>query len=184
MATADSVKAKIQGLIASANAKTGNTDADLTTAVNALITGFGQGGGGSSGGAEWKKVVSYTPTSATYLTTMLFDNLELTASYSSGIIISYGNSDTATQSGNFMGVFVYTPTEIQCFVQGANNGSIGQYGGLKYTRSGQGAGGLFGAQNVGSVRSGYVIVGATYNVYECSLPDEFAEKIMWFSTEG
>ena len=45
MATADSVKAKIQGLIASANAKTGNTDANLTTAVNTLIDGFGQGGG-------------------------------------------------------------------------------------------------------------------------------------------
>lgn len=44
MATADSVKTKIQGLIASANAKTGNTDADLTTAVNTLIDGFGQGG--------------------------------------------------------------------------------------------------------------------------------------------
>ena len=48
MVTADSVKVKIQGLIASANAKTGNTDADLTTAVNALIAGFGQGGGDHS----------------------------------------------------------------------------------------------------------------------------------------
>lgn len=46
MATADSVKAKIQGLIDQSNAATGNTDADLTTAVNSLIAGFGQGGGG------------------------------------------------------------------------------------------------------------------------------------------
>lgn len=45
MATADSVKAKIQGLIASANSKTGNNDADLTTAVNTLISGFGLGEG-------------------------------------------------------------------------------------------------------------------------------------------
>lgn len=44
MATANSVKAKIQGLITAANAKTGSTDADLTTAVNTLIDGFGQGG--------------------------------------------------------------------------------------------------------------------------------------------
>lgn len=38
MATADSVKAKLQGLIDKSNATTGNTDADLTTAVDALIT--------------------------------------------------------------------------------------------------------------------------------------------------
>lgn len=46
MATAESVKGKIQGLIDSANAATGNTDADLSTAVGSLIAGFGQGGGG------------------------------------------------------------------------------------------------------------------------------------------
>lgn len=51
MATADSVKAKMQGLIDSANAKTGGNDATLTGAVNTLIAGFGQGGG-SSGGAS------------------------------------------------------------------------------------------------------------------------------------
>ena len=43
MATADSVKAKLQGLIAKANATTGNQDADLTTAVDALVDGFGSG---------------------------------------------------------------------------------------------------------------------------------------------
>lgn len=44
MATADSVKAKIQSLISKANSKTGRTDTDMTTAVNALISGYGQGG--------------------------------------------------------------------------------------------------------------------------------------------
>ena len=48
MATAQSVKAKIQGLIASANTKTGNTDENLTAAVNALMAGFGQESGGGS----------------------------------------------------------------------------------------------------------------------------------------
>lgn len=47
MATADSVKAKMQGLIDSANAKTGGNDTTLTAAVNALIAGFGSGGGGT-----------------------------------------------------------------------------------------------------------------------------------------
>ena len=46
MVTAESVKAKLQGLIATANATTGNADADLTAAVGALVAGFGQGGGG------------------------------------------------------------------------------------------------------------------------------------------
>ena len=45
MVTADSVKAKMQGLIDSANAKTGGNDTTLTAAVNALIAGFGSGGG-------------------------------------------------------------------------------------------------------------------------------------------
>lgn len=46
MATAESVKSKLQGLISKANAKTGKNDADLTDAVNTLVSGYGQGGGG------------------------------------------------------------------------------------------------------------------------------------------
>lgn len=45
MATADSVKAKIQSLIAKANTTTGKSDTDLTSGVNSLIAGYGQGGG-------------------------------------------------------------------------------------------------------------------------------------------
>lgn len=44
MATADSVKEKIQELIEKANDATGNTDTDLTSAIDALVAGFGQGG--------------------------------------------------------------------------------------------------------------------------------------------
>lgn len=47
MATAASVKAKLQALIAKANAKTGNTATDITSAVNQLVAGYGQGGGTS-----------------------------------------------------------------------------------------------------------------------------------------
>ena len=36
-----SVKSKIQALITAANAKTGKSDADLTTAVQSLIDGYG-----------------------------------------------------------------------------------------------------------------------------------------------
>lgn len=59
MATAASVRAKIQNLIATANEATGNADTDLTTAVDALIAGFGTGGDGGGGAA---KVTEYVIT--------------------------------------------------------------------------------------------------------------------------
>lgn len=39
-----SIKSKIQSLITAANAKTGETDATLTDAVQTLVDGYGQGG--------------------------------------------------------------------------------------------------------------------------------------------
>lgn len=50
------IKQKIQSLIAAANAKTGESDATLTDAVQTLVDGYGQGGG--SGYA--KKTGSFT----------------------------------------------------------------------------------------------------------------------------
>ena len=44
MATADSVKTKIQNLITSANNTTGQSDGDMTSAVESLISGFGGSG--------------------------------------------------------------------------------------------------------------------------------------------
>lgn len=45
MATADSVKASLQSIIARANSTTGRTDGDVDSAVDALISGFGKGDG-------------------------------------------------------------------------------------------------------------------------------------------
>lgn len=42
-----SIKSKIQSLITAANAKTGESDTTLTDAVQTLVDGYGQGGGGS-----------------------------------------------------------------------------------------------------------------------------------------
>lgn len=174
---------KLTNIADAIRGKTGGTEEMTLEQMAMAITGIETGG---SVAMDWKKVASYTPASASYLTSMLFDakSLAIKASYSSGVIISYGNHDTTTTQGNFMGVFIYTPTEIQCFVQGSYNGSIGQYGGLKYARTEQGVGGLFGSKNVGNVRNGYVIVGATYNVYECAIPDAFAEKLMAYTEES
>lgn len=49
MATADSVKTKLQGLITKANGTTGRSDSTVTAAVDALISGYGQGGSAPSG---------------------------------------------------------------------------------------------------------------------------------------
>ena len=46
MATIESIKAKIQGLIEKANIVTSRADTQLTPAVDALIAGYGSGGGG------------------------------------------------------------------------------------------------------------------------------------------
>lgn len=46
MSTIQTVKTQIQSLIDLANTTTGNTDTNLTDGVNALVSGFGQGGSG------------------------------------------------------------------------------------------------------------------------------------------
>ena len=61
MATAESVKTKIRGLIDSANTATGNTDTDLTTAVSSLIAGYGSGGGGLPNGITALSSGTFTP---------------------------------------------------------------------------------------------------------------------------
>ena len=43
MPTAESIKNKIQNLISRSNATTGNSATDLTSAVDGLIGGYGQG---------------------------------------------------------------------------------------------------------------------------------------------
>lgn len=63
-----SIKSKIQALIAAANAKTGESDATLTDAVQTLVDGYGQGGGLTLDGfctlAEPNGAVVYTGTAA------------------------------------------------------------------------------------------------------------------------
>lgn len=81
MVTADSVKVKLQGLIAKANEATGNTDADLTAAINALIAGFGQGGETSDNELQWIAAitggeVTKIPDSVTWIRGYAFYNCE------------------------------------------------------------------------------------------------------------
>ena len=58
-------KARINSLISAANATTGKADTDLTSAVGALIAGFGQGGGNPGGGASGIYMAKITPANDT-----------------------------------------------------------------------------------------------------------------------
>ena len=62
MATADSVKEKLHGLITKANTKTGGSDTTLTSAVNTLITGYGQASDAPSGSISITANGSYNVT--------------------------------------------------------------------------------------------------------------------------
>jgi len=62
MATADSVKSKLQGLIKKANGTTGRSDTTMTEAVDALISGYGQGGDTPSGTVSITENGSYDVT--------------------------------------------------------------------------------------------------------------------------
>lgn len=86
MPTADSVKTKIQGLIASANAATGQTDADLSTAVSSLIAGYSTSSGGYFGTymATERKIETLefsTPGGVTNFAFILFDAPVLDTGY-------------------------------------------------------------------------------------------------------
>lgn len=51
-----SIRSKIQALITAANTKTGESDTTLTDAVQSLVDGYGQGGGGD----PWELIADYT----------------------------------------------------------------------------------------------------------------------------
>ena len=75
MITAASVKGKIQGLIDKANETTGNTDTDLTTAVNALVEGYGQGGDNTGGDGLKYDMGEFVLDADTHLNLRLYHNL-------------------------------------------------------------------------------------------------------------
>lgn len=96
MATADSVKAKLQGLIDAANAVTGTADTDMTAAVNSLISGFG------GGGADIK---SMTVTPAEVVNTVTLP--ELIGKQNVILIPRFIPTADMVSSGRIAGLFLY-----------------------------------------------------------------------------
>lgn len=105
MATADSVKAKIQGLIDQSNATTGNTDADLTTAVISLIAGFGAGGGGGIGAIKFVDEDITVEESTSTAVTYTIDGAQIPT-------LAENPNKWSTYSGNEVFLCFITPKEI------------------------------------------------------------------------
>ena len=127
MATAESVKNKIQGLINTANATTGKADTDLTSAVGALIAGFGQGGGG--GGIEVTEG-TITPSSETLSMRIPWDKDTLPLFY---VVIrpdfdTYVTPDNPATAATLGGVVHFT-----CGYVRASSSKTAQYIALKIT---------------------------------------------------
>lgn len=107
MVTAESVKAKLQGLIATANAATGNADADLTAAVNALVAGFGQGGGGGLFGMLndiWTYGTFSTPE---YLAERLQPFYCSIPAYTTGVIFFKEKKNAPCSRPTYVGILVF-----------------------------------------------------------------------------
>lgn len=130
MATASSVKSKIQGLIGTANGVTGNADSDLTTAVASLIAGFGAGGSSAPFACGTYKadtrplgaILTFTvPAEAQHFAFFLSEPPELgtgipfmtsvVANRADGSIVSSGSSNTGSNTN-----------ASSAFVAGANSG--------------------------------------------------------------
>lgn len=89
-------KARINSLISAANATTGKADTDLTSAVGALIAGFGSGGGGGDAVLLESGTIT-TTSSTTYIVqelsetpdiVLLWLKTEMTASCTAGCVIA------------------------------------------------------------------------------------------------
>lgn len=101
MATADSVKTKIQGLIDQANAATGGTDADLTNAVGSLIAGYGQGG--SEPVLEELRITengTYTPSEGVDGFSKVIANIAASVGGNGAVLLESGEFTLAAETGS------------------------------------------------------------------------------------
>lgn len=113
MATADSVKAKLRGLIYKANETTGDTNTDLTSALNTLCEGYGKGGENS---------LTRVPTASqmnTILANATEDDVgkgylyvgETTDDYENGVIYVISSVGTDSEEiEKYTGEYLVTPT--------------------------------------------------------------------------
>lgn len=100
MATAESVKNKLQGLIDTANETTGGSDTDLTAAIATLIAGFGQGGGDSGGGGVQVYAGSVTATATTNNT-----RVDVDFGFAPDFILVFQNADITGSSSRYYPIF-------------------------------------------------------------------------------
>lgn len=104
-------KARINSLISAANATTGKADTDLTSAVGALIAGFGQGGGGGVSGLYAAKITPAKETSHLVIEHNLNDDIALAAFWVEDFTV-----DPAAIGQNIPVFDFYVPTNLDVMV--------------------------------------------------------------------
>lgn len=141
MATAESVKEKIQNLISSANTVTGNASTNVADAMAALIAGFGaSGGNGGGNGAGFHfgtyyteerysgDIVFSTPGGVSHFALIMLDPLDLTMGTAFALSI-VGSRDgnvicaASSNAGNSL-------SNVSCIL--ANGSPYSYYYGLKF----------------------------------------------------
>ncbi len=98
MATAESVKNKLQGLIDTANETTGESAADLTTAIGTLIAGFGKGSGDEGGVKVWQG-------SKTAPSTATGTRVEIDFGFVPDFILVFANADVTGSTSRSYPIF-------------------------------------------------------------------------------
>lgn len=177
MSTAETVKAQLNALLNQANNTTGKTDANLTAAIASLAAGFGQGG------SAFDHITTFTPATAGYISTQLFNGLGLTPTHNAGMFVSRGNTDITSDTGNYMLILFYTESRYICIVSGSYNSGIQATVTAPSDREETGIGGRIGVEAIGNTRSGYTIAGKQYNVYEAGLSAELVGRLIDYVEE-
>lgn len=139
--------------------------------------------GGGGGGFTY--ITTFTPTATGYASYYLFDSkqLALKPSYNSGIFVSRGNTDLSSDTGNAILLVLYTANRYLAIALGSYNNTLQSAYVAPADRSESGIGVSLGVASVGNTRSGYLIVGKQYNVYEIELNDNVASRIIDYTEE-
>lgn len=126
-----SLKTVIQSMIAKANTTTGRSDTNLTSAINALVDGYGQGGG-ISGVTELysNDSVSITYTSTSAGTAKSITGITGICTYPLIVVIVENNSTT---SGSLK--FIRSATVIPNTAYASGGATITRYGSQQYYNS-------------------------------------------------
>lgn len=153
-----SIYSKIQSLLTAANTKTGESDTTLTDAVQTLIDGYGQGGGGVASG-------TYTPSSDELGHTFVIGNSTFThfLLVTTASVTGHGKRAGSLLFGDFENNIGYL---IQTNSSGTSTSGLVNFIGVdQYGLAKSGSSVEMTATGSSSSYFAYMLSGITYNWY-------------------